>query len=126
MECSTIRGVVTRKWKYIANRPPARAQRAIRTDVVEAARTGRLRFVSLDGQRNSNRGAARESIRYGVLFDSPKYFQCDQLYDVENDVFEQHNLTCDPRFRGILDDTKDRPRGLMTELPHTFGEFKTS
>ena len=126
LECSNIRGVVTRKWKYIANRPPAEAQRAIQADALEAARTGRLRFVSLDGQRNPHRGAAREGIRYGALFDFPNYFHHDQLYDLENDVFEQRNLACDLSFRGILDETKDRLRGLMQSLPHTFGEFKTS
>ena len=126
LECSNIRGVVGRKWKYIANRPPAEAQRAIQADALEAARTGRLRLVSLDGQRNPHRGAAREGVRYGVMYDFPNYFHHDQLYDLDNDVFEQRNLACDPSFRGVLDEMKDRLRRLMRSLPHTFGEFKTS
>lgn len=125
LEISNIRGVVTQKWKYIANRPPAAAQRAIEEDALEAARTGRLRLVSLDGERNPHRGAAREGVRYGVLYDFPNYFHHDQLYDLENDVFEQRNLACDPSFRGVLSEMKDRLRDHMQDLPHTFGEFKT-
>ncbi len=126
LEVSYIRAVVTRKWKYIANRPPEAVQRAIQADALEAARTGRLRLVSLDGERNPHPGAAREGVRYGVLRDFPNYFHHDQLYDLENDLFEQHNLACDPSFGGILDEMKDRMRRHSERLPHAFGEFKRS
>jgi len=126
LEVSYIRGVVTDKWKYIANRPPEKARRAIEADALEAARKGLPRVVALDGEANPHPGGKRRGIRYHALRDFPNYFHHDQLYDLDNDLFEQSNLACDPSFRAISDEMRSRLTGYINTLPHTFGEFKKS
>ncbi len=125
LECSNIRGVVSEHWKYIANRPPAKALAAMQKDALEAARSGRLRVVSLDGTPNPHRHPEREGIRYGARWDFPHYFDHDQLYNLDRDVFEQDNLACDRSYEEVLEDHKRALREAMSSLPHTFGEFKS-
>ena len=126
LECSNIRGVVSDHWKYIANRPPAKALEAMRKDASEAARTGRLRVVSLDGQANPHRHPELEGIRYGARWDFPHYFDHDQLYNLDEDVFEQDNLAGDRSYQDVLDHHQQMLKQQMASLPHIFGEFKTS
>jgi arylsulfatase A-like enzyme len=123
LECSSIRAVVTLRWKYIANRPSAEVWKRIEDDALEAARTGRKRYVALDGVRNPHPGYVNEGIRYYALDDFPHYFDGDQLYDLREDLFEQHNLDGDPSYRSIAGEMHDRLRALLGRLPHTFGEF---
>ena len=123
LECSNIRAVVTERWKYIANRPAAEVWKRIEDDALEAARTGRKRYVALDGVRNPHPGFAGEGIRYYALEDFPHYFDRDQLYDLRSDVFEQHNLAGDPSYHSITNEMQDRLRSLLARLPHKFGEF---
>jgi arylsulfatase A-like enzyme len=123
LECSNIRAVVTPRWKYIANRPAAEVWKKIEDDALEALRTGRKRYVALDGIRNPHPGYVTEGIRYFALDDFPHYFDKDQLYDLSTDVFEQHNLIGDPSWRSITSEMQDRLRALLAPLPHAFGEF---
>ena len=125
LECSNIRAVVTGRWKYVANRPPGEVWKKIEEDALEARRTGRKRYVALDGIRNPHPGYVHEGIRYYALDDFPHYFDKDQLYDLQADLFEQDNLAGDPSFRSIAGEMQDRLRTLLAPLPHTFGEFKT-
>ena len=126
LEVSYIRGVVTRKWKYIANRPPPAVQEVIDADALRSARTGEPRVVGIDGEASPGAARRRVSVRYGANIDFPNYFHRDQLYDLENDMFEQKNLACDPSFHEILEEMKDRLRRYSKTLPHAFGEFTKS
>jgi len=126
LETSNIRAVVTRQWKYVANRPPDAVWRVIEQDAMAARREGRPRLVALDGVRNPHPGHMQEGIRYSALADFPHYFDRDQLYDLEADVFEQDNLAGDPSYRQVLFEHRDRLTSLLKPLPHTFAEFKTA
>lgn len=126
LETSTIRAAVTEDWKYIANRPPEDVWKKIEVDADEALKTGRKRYVALDGVRNPHPGYVAEGIRYSALADFPHYFDRDQLYHLGQDVFEQDNLAGDPSYRRPLRTMQDELRALLAPLPHTFGEFKTA
>jgi arylsulfatase A-like enzyme len=124
LETSNIRAAVSEEWKYIANRPPESVWRRIEEDAAEALKTGRKRYVALDGIRNPHQGYVTEGIRYSALADFPHYFDRDQLYHLPTDVFEQDNLAGDPSYRPQLADLQEQLRGLLTPLPHSFAEFK--
>ena len=95
--------------------------RKIEEDALEAVRAGRKRYVALDGLRNPHPGYVKEGVRYFSLDDFPHYFDLDQLYDLNEDVFEQHNLAGDPSYRSFTKEMQDRLRALLAPLPHTFG-----
>lgn len=124
LETSNIRAAVSEDWKYIANRPPEEVWRKIEADAAEALKTGRKRYVALDGVRNPHPGYVNEGIRYNALADFPHYFDRDQLYHLPTDVFEQDNLAGDPSYRSQLEAMKGELRDLLAPLPHTFAEFK--
>lgn len=124
LETSNIRAAVGEEWKYIANRPPADVWRKIEEDAGEALRTGRKRYVALDGVRNPHPGYVTEGIRYSALADFPHYFDHDQLYHLATDVFEQDNLAGDPSYTARLTEMKEQLRTLLAPLPHTFAEFR--
>lgn len=119
LECSNIRAVVTDKWKYIANRPPAEIRRKMEKEARECAASRKKRRIGWDGRKNSGRG-----IRFGSDLDFPNYFDYDQLYDLENDVYEQENLAANPKYAKNLAQLKNLLKEHLGSLPHTFGEFK--
>lgn len=123
LECSNIRGIVTRRWKYIANRVTDDVMARIEADERDARETGRKRLVGWDGRKNPHNGAEREGIRYFASGTFANYFDPDQLYDLETDPCEQRNLANDPRHAEILVAMKDTLRRELARLPHSFGEF---
>ena len=56
----------------------------------------------------------------------PAYFDPDQLYDLDADPDEMVNLANDPRFQEVLESMKAIFQQHLSNLPGTFGEFKTS
>ena len=122
LECSNIRAVVMEKWKYIANRPPDHIRKKMENEAAECGRTGKKRRISWHGTGNWHKD--EEGVIYGADRDFPHYFDYDQLYDLENDVYEQKNLANEPEYLGILDEMKRRLKDELKTLPHIFGEFK--
>ena len=61
---------------------------------------------------------------WGAMKRYPAYFDADQLYDLEADPGEQHNLASDPAYRDVLKDLKAELAGYIRVLPGGFGEFK--
>ena len=53
------------------------------------------------------------------------YYDPDQLYDLENDPVEQNNLANNPAYKEKLKEMKTLLSQHLTELPGTFGQFKT-
>ena len=123
LECSNIRGIVTQRWKYVANRVADDVMARIEADGREARATGRKRLVGWDGRKNPHKHAEQEGIRYFSSGEFPAYFDPDQLYDLEADPWEQQNLAGDPRCAEIVARMQDTLRRELTRLPHTFGEF---
>jgi arylsulfatase A-like enzyme len=116
LEVHNSRAVVTRRWKYIANRAPEQALARMKADEEQARAGSRTRTVGWSG------GA----MHFNAPVDFPAYFAPDQLYDLENDLYEQHNLAEEKRHAGTLKDMRGRLSRALAPLPHTFGEFKTS
>jgi len=122
LECSNIRAVVTERWKYVANRPSAAIREGMDAEARECAKSGKKRRIGWDGKENTHNW--EDGIRFGADLDFPDYFDYDQLYDLENDVYEQKNLAKDPKYAGELAQMKEMLKARLKGLPHTFGEFK--
>ena len=50
----------------------------------------------------------------------PGYFDQDQLYDLENDPYEQHNLAEDPKYRNNLKRMKQGLEKHLRTFKHPF------
>jgi len=124
LECSNTRAVVTENWKYIANRPPTEAREKMEAEARESARTGKKRRIAWDGRENWME--RQPGVAYNADRDFPCYFDEDQLYNLEDDIYEQENLAYRAGYEAKLDEMKKRLKESMKTLPHTFGEFKTS
>jgi len=124
LEVGNTRAVVAQRWKYIANRVPPKIAQKMREDTAEAKRVGRRRMVGWDGKKNWHPWQQKKG---GIVYNSdklyPAYFAADQLYDLDADVLEQHNLAADPAQAAVLADMKQQLDRLVAPLPHTFGEF---
>lgn len=105
LEISYCKGVVTGRYKYIAARPPDYVYNLMKQDSLDAVRENRRRKISWDGQNWNWKGVV-----YDLDRDFPFYFDKDQLYDLQNDVFEQKNLAYLPEYQSILLEMKDRLR----------------
>jgi arylsulfatase A-like enzyme len=123
LEVSNIRAIVTGRWKYIASRASDDVLAAIEADRRDAEATGRKRWVAWEGKRNPHPGYEQEGIRYFAAGRFPCYFDPDQLYDLDADVFEQLNLYGDPQYASVAADLKRRLSLELRKLPHSFGEF---
>lgn len=121
LEISNIRAVVTKDWKFIANRAVGRIHDAIEADAKAAAAEGRPRQVGWEGSSDPK----GKGVRYASDRAFPAYFDPDQLYDLRSDWLEQENLASDPAHAEHLDRMKELLRRHLARLPHTFGEFKT-
>jgi hypothetical protein len=56
----------------------------------------------------------------------PAYWDADQLYDLNKDLYEQQNLAENPEYRAQLERMQLGLEGMVSDLPHTFGEFGSS
>jgi arylsulfatase A-like enzyme len=123
LECSNIRGIVTERWKYIACRASRDVLAAIEADRGEAAATGRKRWVAWDGKKNPHPQFATEGVRYFDCGVFSNYFDADQLYDLQADVFERNNVIADPQYADVAEKLKRLLAEELRKLPHSFGEF---
>ena len=109
LEISSERAVVTDDgYKYIAVRHPPEIQE--RVD---------------DGEVLDHWGYPPDDdhASYGAHEYFPAYFDQDQLYDLDEDPEEQHNLADDPAYADRLDRMQDLLGEYSADLPHEFAEF---
>lgn len=121
LEVAYSRAIVTRNWKYIANRPPPEEKLFMAEDLKNSISNNVKRQVGWDCYPNWNQG----HVIYDSDVDFPNYFDADQLYNLNTDIFEQNNLAYDPEYAEILKEMKERLKKELEIFPHTFGEFKT-
>ncbi|HTL52225.1 MAG TPA: hypothetical protein VL860_06605, partial [Planctomycetota bacterium] len=62
-------------------------------------------------------------VRYFDCGRFANYFDPDQLYDLQADVFETRNLAGDPALAKTLAALRSRLSHELAKLPHAFGEF---
>ncbi|MCU0748372.1 MAG: sulfatase-like hydrolase/transferase [Akkermansiaceae bacterium] len=114
-EIGFARAVKTRKWKYIDVRYPPEIKSRI--DAGE-------KFPAF-GDAPPNRfpyWVANKHLGYHSSRHNPNYFQTNQLYDLENDPMENHNLV--DRHPEVVADLKARLRKHLATFPNRpFGEF---
>jgi arylsulfatase A-like enzyme len=121
LECGNTRAIVTQKWKYIANRPSAETKAKMAAEAKAKKNSEKKRRIDWSGRENWH--LDEEGVVYGADRDFPHYFDEDQLYDLENDAFEQNNLIHDQRYTDVLEKIKNHMKRIIKTLPHTFGEF---
>lgn len=112
MEEVFSRGVVSGKWKYIANRLPAELKATV--DLPNAGWFGSNYYDNV---------RFRDSLSHQVDKLFPHYFDEDHLYDLDVDPCEQNNLAGDSAYAQILVEMKEILRIELEKLPHPFGEF---
>lgn len=105
IEAGNSKGVVSRDWKYVANRVTPEIAAKMK------ARPGEVFWTGLDHHNYSNEEMY------------PAYWETDQLYDLRNDLYEQNNLAANPEYAAQLQAMRKRLSGYVADLPHTFGEF---
>ena len=121
LETSYSRAVVSKDWKYIAHRPPQDVLDKMEADRAAAEKQGSRRHVGWSGRITNP--ASGMGVRFNADQDFPNYFDPDQLYDLNNDVFEQNNLFGHPEYWGKVEQLKQQLDLYLKKLPHAFGEF---
>jgi len=109
LEVTNSRGLVSGKWKYIANRLP---------DFIKA--TIDLKQTGWFGSQYYDNNPIRTKVPYNSDKLFPGYFEEDQLYNLEQDPLEQHNLAGEPEYKSILDEMKEKMKYELQKLPHPF------
>ncbi len=103
------RAVITKKWKYIATR--------FTPEVAEGITAENRRDYSIEGMKAKDRYHNEEFY--------PAYYDDDQLYDIENDYNEQHNLYSDEQYATERETMRALMQDFIGSLPYDFGEYKS-
>jgi arylsulfatase A-like enzyme len=99
-EIGYTRGVRTKRWKYVAWRPPQRLVDDLKSGRVESLYDHWGKVLGYEVERPTAKSIHRP--RY------PHYFAPDQLYDLENDPEEKVNLVGEPAHASVLAEMRER------------------
>ncbi len=102
-EWGFTRAVRTRRWKYIAFRHTPEQIAAMKTGGVDMA-------FAMNGKPGPD----------FPMHMHPRYFDPDQLYDLENDPGEQKNLADNPQYAEVLAGMKSRLRRYLDSFSEPF------
>ncbi|MEI7732278.1 MAG: sulfatase-like hydrolase/transferase [Verrucomicrobiota bacterium] len=108
LEIGHTRAVCVDRWKYIALRYSPEMQEKIKDKSL-----GRPAY-HMDTSLNLQEIALKEH---------PGYWEADQLYDLQADPGEKHNLAKDPQHAQTVADLKTRLKGWLAGFNRPFGEF---
>jgi arylsulfatase A-like enzyme len=122
LECGFSRAAVTKKYKYLVNRPPADIEKKMNDEAVKCLANNTRRRIGWDGFENPHTG--EPGIWFYADRDFPDFFDRDQIYNLENDYFEQNNIFNTPEGQKILPEMNLIMKDLMKEMSYKFGEFK--
>ncbi len=123
LECSYIKAVVTERWKYIANRPTEEIAKRMQEEAQEFEDI-QMRRIDWSGRSNWHRD--EQGVVYSSNRDFPHYFDADQLYDLENDPYEQDNLIHEPQHSEQVSKLREQLKKIQKTLPHDFAEFTSA
>ncbi len=105
LEVGNSRAVVTKQWKYIANR--------VSPDIAKLMADNPHK-VFWSGVNHHN---------YNTEGIYPAYWDADQLYDLDKDLFEQKNLFKTTENCKVISELKETMDKYIRDLPNNFGEF---
>lgn len=105
LEAGNSRGIVSHGWKYVANRVSPEIEASMR------ARPGEVFWTGVDHHN------------YQTEEMYPHYWDADQLYNLNKDLYEQRNLATNSEHRPVLKQMQRILDDFVLGLPHTFGEF---
>ena len=105
-ESGLVRSVSDGKYKYIAFRYPK--------SVTNQLESGELDYVPncMNLERQAHAAIAMQKY--------PSYFDADQLFDLEKDPYEQHNLACDPVYKETLANMQVILKEYLSDFDHAF------
>ncbi len=122
LEICYAKAVVADGWKYIALRFPPQVLEQVREAEPDTyAWNGTAQRYQEDTPWFKK---GEVNIPYGANRDFPAYFEYDQLYNLKDDPYEQHNLVRENAYQEHLASMRRRLAVSLKDLPHTFGEFK--
>ncbi len=105
IEAGNSKGVVTREWKYVANRVPQDIEKLMQERPKEVFWTG------VDHHNYQNE----------VMYET--YWDTDQLFDLKKDLYETVNLYSKPEYRSARIEMRKEMDRYISSLPFSFGEF---
>lgn len=105
-EAGYTRSVSDGQYKYIALRFPEAVNRQINTGALLQAPN----YLNKAGQAHS-----RIAVKY-----FPHYFDADQLYDLQNDPYEQENVSNDPAYSEKKQQLQEVMRNHLATISHPF------
>lgn len=106
IEAGNSKGVVTKQWKYIANRVTPEIAEKMKAD------PGKVFWTGLNHHN------------YGTENMYKGYWDADQLYNLDTDLYEQNNLAGNPQYKEKLKEMKAELGKYVSDLPFWFDEFK--
>ena len=106
LESGYTRALTDGRYKYIAFRPPQPA--------LNEMKTGTTRYAP------NHLNVFKQAHSQIALEHYPHYFDADQLYDLENDPYEQNNVANDPAYAEVLQRLKDELARRLTTFKHPF------
>lgn len=104
------RAVITKKWKYIATRFTPEVEKNITPE--------NRKDYSIEGMVSKD--------RYNNQDFYPAYYDNDQLYNIQEDYNEQHNLYTDSHYTKERDKMRSLMQDFISKLPYDFGEYKAN
>ncbi|MBN2003826.1 MAG: sulfatase-like hydrolase/transferase [Anaerolineae bacterium] len=105
-EFGYARAVQAGRWRYIALRYPQHLLHAMESGALNEAPN------HINDRLQNQMCIAIEAY--------PAYFDPDQLFDIENDPDEQHNLAGDPAYAGVLANMKQRLQRYLETFEHPY------
>ncbi|MEX0324291.1 MAG: sulfatase [Puniceicoccaceae bacterium] len=105
IEAGNSKGVVTRDWKYVANRVPPDIEKLMK------ARPREVFWTGVDHHNYQNE----------VMYET--YWDADQLFDLNSDLYETTNLYDNPEYRSAKMKMRKEMNQYISSLPFSFGEF---
>jgi arylsulfatase A-like enzyme len=105
LEAGNTRAVVTKQWKYIANRV---------SPEIEQLMGEQPHVIYWSGVDHHN---------YDSEKIYPGYWDADQLYNLDKDLFEQKNIFKSDVNSKVISELKNEMNKYVSGLPHRFGEF---
>jgi arylsulfatase A-like enzyme len=134
-EIGYTRAVCTAKWKYLAFRTPPSRQLTLeqRKALIAKYAANKLKHEDRvitnkpeDPLSHLGYPGGQNTEQHGPMKRYKKvYYNPDQLFDLEADPGEQHNLATDPEHCPVLEKMKAELRKHLARIPGTFAEFKT-